>query len=79
MEKLKALLFRTKMKAIHGIDIVDNTGFNTEEVVIRYKDFFISIYFNEDTGEPYDWGWTQGSPITHIPIKDFYTAKREES
>lgn len=76
IEKLRSLLFRAKMNLFHVVDVVDNTGFPTEEVVIRYKGFFISIYINQDTGEPYDWGWTDGSPMTHVPIKDFYTAKR---
>lgn len=78
-DKVKSLLFRVKMNVVHGVNVVDNTGFNTKEVVIRYKDFFISIYINEDTGEPYDWGWTDGSPMTHIPIKDFYTATRKRN
>lgn len=76
INKVKSLLFRTKMNVVHGVDVIDNTDFITEEVVIRYNDFFISIYINEETGEPYDFGWTHGSPITHVPIKDFYTAVR---
>lgn len=76
-DSAKSLLFRAKMKIIHGVDVVDNTDFTTEEVVIRYKGFFISIYINEDTGEPYDWGWTHGSPMTHVPVKDFYTARKK--
>jgi hypothetical protein len=76
MEKIKSLLFQAKMNVFHGVDVVDNTDFNTEEVVIRYKDFFISIYINEDTGEPYDFAWTKGTPMTHIPVREFYEAKR---
>jgi hypothetical protein len=79
IEKLKSLLFRAKMNIVHGVDVVDNTGFPTEEVVIRYKDLFIYVYINQDTGEPYDWGWTDSSPLTHVPIKDFYTAVRKGS
>ena len=76
MSKLKDFLFRAKMNIVNGTDVVDNSDFITEEVVIRYKDFFISVYINQETGEPYDWGWTHGSPMTHIPVREFYTAKR---
>lgn len=75
MEKIKSLFFRAKMNLLNGADVIDNTGFNTEEVVIRYKEFYFTIYINQDTGEPYDWGWST-SPMTHVPIRDFYTAKR---
>ena len=77
VDELKKLIYRAKMNVFHGVDVIDSSDFITEEVVIRYKDFFISIYINQDTGEPYDWGWTHGSPMTHVPIKDFYTVRRK--
>jgi len=56
-----------------------NGGKPVEQVVIRYKDFFLEIEFDVESGEPTGgFGWTEGSPMTHVPIKDFYTAKRND-
>lgn len=54
-----------------------NNGKPVEQVVIRYKDFFFEIDFDVESGEPTgEFGWTQGEPITHVPVRDFYTAIR---
>jgi hypothetical protein len=58
------------------IEIV-NDGKPVEPIVIRYKDFFFEIMMDAETGEPTgDFGWTHGTPITHVPIREFYTATR---
>ena len=64
----------------HGVKLeIANDGKPTEQVVIRYKDFFFEIDFDAESGEPTGgFGWTHGSPITHVPIREFYTAKRSK-
>lgn len=76
LDKIKSFLFRAKMNVVHGVDVRDNTGFSTEEVVIRYKDFYLYVYINQDTGEPYDFGWSN-QPISHVPVRDFYIARKK--
>jgi len=56
-----------------------NGGMPVDPIVIRYKDFFFEIDFDVATGLPTgDFGWTRDSPITHVPIREFYIATREE-
>lgn len=58
---------------------IANDGKPIEQVVIRYKDFFFEIDFDVESGEPTGgFGWTHGSPITNVPIREFYTAVRNE-
>ena len=55
-----------------------NGGRSTEQIVIRYKNFYFEIDFDAETGEPTgDFCWTEGTPITHVPIREFYYDKRE--
>jgi hypothetical protein len=57
---------------------LENDGKPVDELVIRYKDFFFNIMIDCETGEPTgSFGWTQGTPITHTPVRDFYIATRE--
>lgn len=58
---------------------IANDGKPVDEVIIRYKDYYFSIMTDCETGDPTGYfGWTHGSPVTHVPIRDFYTAKRED-
>lgn len=55
-----------------------NDGKPIEEVVIRYKDFFFVIDFDVETGEPTgEFCWSEGTAMTHTPIREFYTARRK--
>lgn len=61
---------------LFGSKIIDRTDIDTEEVVIRYKEFYFMIDFDKETGEPYDWGWSR-QPMTHVPIRDFWIARKK--
>jgi len=55
---------------------IANDGRDTEQIVIRYKDFFLQIDFDAESGNPTGgFGWTHGAPITHVPVREFYTAQ----
>lgn len=57
---------------------ISNGGKPVEEVVIRYKSYFFTIMIDAESGDPTgDFGWTEGSPITHVPVRDFYTAVKQ--
>ena len=57
---------------------IANNGNPVDEVVIRYKDFYFTVMIDIESGEPTgDFGWTHGSPMTHTPIREFYTAVRD--
>lgn len=59
---------------------VENSGKPIEEVVIRYKDLYFIIVLDDETGIPINgtpFSWAS-SPMTHVPIREFYIAKREE-
>lgn len=74
INKLKSLVFGDT--PIHMV----NDGNPVDEVIIRYKDYYFNVTIDVESGEPTgDFGWTHGSPITHTPIREFYTATREES
>lgn len=56
-----------------------NNGRETEQVVIRYKEFFLYVDFDVESGEPTgEFGWSH-EPMTHTPIREFYTATREHT
>lgn len=77
MNIFERLWFRAKTG--HDIKIA-NGGKPVEEVVIRYKDIYFTIDFDSETGEPTgDFGWSRDSGMTHIPVREFYTASREQS
>lgn len=55
---------------------IENDGKPVNELVIRYKDYFFMIMLDGETGDPTgSFGWSQGSPVTHIPIREFWTAE----
>lgn len=55
-----------------------NGGKPIDELVIRYKDIFFNIDIDYESGLPTgEFSWTQGTPITHTPIRDFYTAVKD--
>ena len=71
----KAFELRTGIKTE-----VANDGKPVEEVVIRYKDFYFTILLDAESGEPTgNFGWSEGNPMTHVPIREFYTAVRKET
>jgi hypothetical protein len=58
---------------------IANDGKPVEEVVIRYKDYFFMVDIDAESGEPTGgFGWNKGNPITPVPVREFYTAVREE-
>ena len=79
--KLKEYIERKMFWVKTGVKMeLANGGKPIDELVIRYKDFFFNIDIDCETGEPTGgFGWTQGTPITHTPIRDFYTAVKEQS
>ena len=55
-----------------------NNGNPVDEVIIRYKDFYFSVMIDCASGDPTgEFGWTHGSPMTHVPVREFYTAVRD--
>jgi hypothetical protein len=62
-----------------GIRIeIANDGKPIDELVIRHGDYFFMIALDAETGEPTgNFGWSHGSAMTHIPIREFYTARRD--
>lgn len=62
-----------------GVTIkIENDGNPVEPIIIRYKDLYFEIMIDAETGQPTgSFGWTQGNPITQVPIREFYTAVRE--
>jgi hypothetical protein len=58
----------------YGTKVLNN-GKPIEEVVIRFKDFFFMIHIDVESGKPTgDFGWSEGTPMTHTPIKEHYKA-----
>lgn len=80
MDKLKHRLEEYAFWLKTGAKIkIANNGKPTSQKVIRLDGYFFEIDFDVETGEPTgDFGWTYGSPITHVPIREFYTAKLAE-
>ncbi len=79
MSKIRNWLEEKLFLVKTGVNIkIANDGKPVEHIVIRYQDFFFEIEFDVESGEPTgDFGWTQGSPITHVPIRDFYIAQKD--
>lgn len=58
---------------------VANDGKPIDQIVIRYKDYFFMIDIDEESGEPTGgFGWSHGTAMTPVPIREFYTAVRGE-
>lgn len=58
---------------------IENDGKAVEPIIIRYKSFFFEIMLDAETGEPTgSFGWSEGEPMTHVPVREFYTATRKE-
>lgn len=58
---------------------IANNGKPIDELVIRYKDYFLMIDLDAETGEPTgNFGWSD-TPMTHTPIRDFWTAHPPKS
>ena len=81
MSKLKDSIERKLFYLKTGTRMeLENNSNPVEELVIRYKDYFFNIMLDVESGEPTgSFGWTQGTPITDTPIRDFYTAVKEVS
>ena len=64
-----------------GIDVkVANEGNPIDQVVIRYKNFFFMIDIDVESGEPTgDFGWSEGTPMTPVPIREHYKAVKGSS
>jgi len=58
---------------------IANGGKPIEEIVIRYKNFYFMIDMDVETGDPTgDFCWSQGTAMTRMPIREFYTATRKD-
>lgn len=56
---------------------IANNGRPTNQVVIRHGEFFLMVDFDVETGEPTgDFGWSR-SPMTHVPVREFFRTRRE--
>lgn len=54
---------------------IANDGKPIEQVIIRYKDFFFMVDIDVESGQPTGgFGWSEGTPMTHVPVRDHYTA-----
>lgn len=80
MEKLKTWFESKLFKLRTGHDLViENDGKPVDPIVIRYKEFFFEIMIDAETGEPTgSFGWFKDSLMTHVPVREFYIATREE-
>ncbi len=59
---------------------IANGGNAVDEVVIRYKEFYFSIFIDVEGGEPTgDFGWSRDFGMFHVPIRDHYKAVRVRS
>lgn len=56
--------------------LTENVGF-ADEVVIRYKDKFISILEDPKTGEIKSLAWSKDPHMFPTNINDFWTAKKD--
>lgn len=54
-----------------------NGGKPIEEVVIRYEQYYFSIFLDVETGEPTgDFGWSEDAAMFHTPVREHYVAKK---
>lgn len=60
---------------------IANDGKAIDEVVIRYKDFYFSIWVDAETGEPTgDFGWSRDfGMFPATPVREHLKAERERS
>jgi len=72
MNIIEKLLFRAKTGAA-----IKDLGVIKEEVVIRYKDLYISLLIDEE-GEIQSLGWSDNPTMFNTPIRDFWTAVRQD-
>lgn len=57
---------------------IANDGKPVEPVVIRFKDYYIEILLDAETGEPCGWGWSEDPGMSHVPIREHYIARQEQ-
>ena len=54
-----------------------NDGKPIDQVVIRHKNYFFMIDIDAESGEPTgEFGWSEGTPMTHVPIREHYQTVR---
>ncbi len=64
-----------KIKLAHGKPLATTVDLGrADEVVIRYKDKFISILEDPDTGEIKSLSWTDNLGFIHVNANDFWQA-----
>lgn len=80
MGKLKNWIERKLFWLKTGVQMeVANNGKPIDQVVIRYKDYFFMIDLDAESGEPTGgFGWSEGTPMTPVPIREHYTAVRRK-
>lgn len=54
-----------------------NDGEPVEPVVIRYKEFYIELLVDTQTGEPRSFGWSTDATMSPVPIREHYIAERK--
>ncbi len=47
-----------------------NDGKAVDEVVIQYKDIFVSVFLDAESGEPTgDFGWSHDATVFSVPVR----------
>lgn len=56
---------------------ISNNGNPVDQIVIRYKDVYLSIMLDGETKEPTgDFSWARSPGMFHVPVREHYVAKR---
>ena len=55
---------------------IANGGEPVEHVVIRYKEYYLEVEFDVETGKPTGgFGWSENPMMFHVPVRDIlYTS-----
>lgn len=61
-----------------GVQIVEaNNGKPIDQIVIRHGNYWFMVDMDAESGEPTGgFGWSEGTPMTPVPIREHYEAVR---
>ena len=76
MSKLTNWVEEKIFKLRTGIDMeIANDGNPVDEVVIVYNGYYLSVWFDQESGEPTgDFGWSRDGAMFPVPIRDHLVA-----
>lgn len=57
----------------YGLEVV-NEGNPVKQIVIRFKDHYIEVMLDVETGEPVNFGWADDPSMFHVPLREHYLA-----